>query len=47
MPFLLSYGSHDTRRVDFRWVDGLSMDTPGLGRHTHPCLFRATIDLLG
>ena len=31
--FLLSYGSRDTRRVDFPWVDGLSTDTPGLGHH--------------
>ena len=34
MPFLLSYGSRDTRRVDFPRVDGLSTDTPGLGRHS-------------
>ena len=30
-PFLLRYGSHDTRRVDFPRVDGLSTDTPGFG----------------
>ena len=33
MPFLLRYGSRDTRRVDFPRVEGLSTDTPGLGRH--------------
>ena len=32
-PFLLRYGSHDTRRIDFPRVDGLSTDTPDLGRH--------------
>ena len=32
-PFLLRYGSHDTRHIDFPWVDGLSTDTPVLGRH--------------
>ena len=30
-PFLLRYGSRDTRRIDFPRVDGLSTDTPGLG----------------
>ena len=30
-PFLLGYGSRDTRRIDFPWVDGLSTDTPGFG----------------
>ena len=33
MLFLLSYGSRDTRRIDFPRVDGLSKDTPGLGHH--------------
>ena len=33
-PFLFRYGSHDTRRIDFLWVDGLSTDTLGLGRHS-------------
>ena len=33
MPFLLSYGSRDTRHVDFPRVNGLSTDTPDLGRH--------------
>ena len=37
-PFLLRYGSHDTRRIDFPRVDGLSMDTPGLGRHNRTLL---------
>ena len=32
--FLLRYGSRDTRRIDFSLVDGLSMDTPDLGRHS-------------
>ena len=32
-PFSLRYGSHDTRCIDFSRVDGLSMDTPVLGRH--------------
>ena len=32
-PFLLRYGSRDTRRIDFSRVDGLSTDTPVLGRH--------------
>ena len=31
--FLLRYGSRDTRRIDFPQVDGLSTDTPVLGRH--------------
>ena len=34
--FLLGYGSRDTRRIDFPWVDGLSTDTPDLGRHSTP-----------
>ena len=33
-PFLLRYGSRDTRRVDFPRVDGLSTDTPDLGLHS-------------
>ena len=33
-PFLFRYGSCDTRRIDFLWVDRLSTDTPGLGHHT-------------
>ena len=33
-PFLLKYGSRDTRGIDFSQVDGLSTDTPVLGRHT-------------
>ena len=32
--FLLRYGSRDTRRIDFSRVDGLSTDTPVLGRHS-------------
>ena len=32
-PFLLRYGSRDTRRIDFPRVDRLSTDTPVLGRH--------------
>ena len=32
-PFLLRYGSRNTRRIEFPRVDELSMDTPGLGRH--------------
>ena len=32
-PFLLRYGSHDTRRIDFPRVEGLSTDTPVLGRY--------------
>ena len=32
-PFLLRYGSHDTRRIDFSRVDGLSTGPPVLGRH--------------
>ena len=31
--FLLRYGSRNTRRIDFPWVDGLSTDTSSLGRH--------------
>ena len=34
MPFLLRYGSRDTRRVDFSRVDGLSMNLWVLGCHT-------------
>ena len=30
-PFLLRYGSRDTRRIDFPRVDGYSIDTPGFG----------------
>ena len=33
-PFSLRYVSRDMRRIDFPQVDGLSTDTPGLGRHT-------------
>ena len=32
-PFLLRYGSRDTRRVDFPRVDGQSTDPQVLGRH--------------
>ena len=32
-PYLLGYGSRDTRRIDFPRVDGLSMDPRVLGRH--------------
>ena len=32
--FLLMCVSRDTRRKDFPRVDGLSTDTPVLGRHT-------------
>ena len=32
-PFLLKYGSRDTRHIDFSRVDGLSTDIPDLGRH--------------
>ena len=32
-PFSHRYGSRDTRHIDFSWVDGLSTDTPVLGRH--------------
>ena len=35
-PFLLTCVSRDTRRKDFSRVDGLSTDTPILGRHI-PC----------
>ena len=34
-PFLLRYGSRDTRHIDFPCVDGLSMDTLGVERHTY------------
>ena len=33
MPFLLRYESRDTRHIDFPHVDGMSMNTPDLGRH--------------
>ena len=33
-PFSLKYEYRDTRRIDFPRVDGLSTDTPVLGRHT-------------
>ena len=32
-PLLLMYVSRNTRRIDFPRVDGLSTDTPVLGRH--------------
>ena len=32
-PFSLRYGSRDTGCIDFPRVDGLSTDTPVLGRH--------------
>ena len=35
-PFLLRYGSRDTRRIDFLRVDGLSTDILVLGRHSKP-----------
>ena len=34
-PFLLRYGSRDTRRIDFPRVDGLSTDPRVLGRHSY------------
>ena len=34
-PFLLMYVFCDTRRTDFPQVDGLSTDTPVLGRHNY------------
>ena len=34
MAILLMCVSHDTRRIDFPQVDGLSTDTPNLGRHS-------------
>ena len=34
-PFLLRYGSRNTRRIDFSQVDGKSMDPRVLGRHNH------------
>ena len=33
-PFVLRYASRDTRHIDFPQVDGLSTDTPDLGRHS-------------
>ena len=33
-PFLLRYGSHNTRRIDFPQVDGYSTDPRVLGRHS-------------
>ena len=39
-PFLLRYGSRDTRRIDFPRVDGLSTDTSGWGRHIFIALVR-------
>ena len=33
-PFLLRYGSRDAKCIDFPRVDGLSTDTPSLGRHS-------------
>ena len=33
VAFSLRYVSSDTRRIDFPHVDGLSTNTPGLGRH--------------
>ena len=33
-PYLLGYGSRDTRRIDFSWVDGLSTDPWVLGPHS-------------
>ena len=47
-PFLLRYGSRDTRRVDFLLVDGQSTDTPVLGRHTlEEAQYRMVHSLLG
>ena len=34
-PFLLRYGSRDTRCIDILRVDGLSTRPPGMGRHMH------------
>ena len=33
-PFLLKYGSRNTRRIDFSRVDGQSTDPRVLGRHS-------------
>ena len=44
-PFLLRYGSHDTRRIDFPRVDGLSMDTQVLGAsHRHSSRFMKLLE---
>ena len=34
-PFLLRYGSRNTRRIDFPQVDGKSTNPRVLGRHSH------------
>ena len=44
-PFLLNYGSRDTRRIDFSRVDGLSTDTLVLERHRFYPLFLKMIIL--
>ena len=46
MAILLFCVSRNTRRIDFPLVDGLSTDTPDLGRHKknqHACLFHALV----
>ena len=42
-PFLLRYGSRNTRRVDFLRVDGLSTDTQVLGRHKCIAIHRTVL----
>ena len=45
-PFLLRYGSRDTRHIDFPWVDGLSTDTPGFGAsHKYSIINKNTSNL--
>ena len=34
-PFLLKYGSRNTRHIVFLLVDGLSTDTLDFGRHNY------------
>ena len=47
MPFLLRYESRDTRHIDFLRDDGLSTDTPDLGRHRQLLTLHAIADSSG
>ena len=44
-PFLLRYGSRNTRRIDFPRVDGLSTNTLVLGRHKTVCVAAEATDI--
>ena len=40
------FSGHNTRRIDFPWVDGLSTDTLVLGRHNIYQLYYTVQELI-